>query len=221
MTNLAPEAATLKQRVEAVFSETTEKEIVRDYLNLLRSKLERIIDAASQSLTRALVLMAAFELLVRGAIHKATLGPFELQDIRLIRIALPVLVAYYFYRIMFLSYDGTATSIFYEEVSRITQRQYHENELDVATIYTGAPFIGSAPFYSIGETNKKSIKIVDSARAALVNLIPFSLVIWEVYAYQIQFDKFGLTSPATWVAMAISLALITYGACFALISPRE
>jgi hypothetical protein len=43
-----------------------------------------------------------FELLARAAVEKASIGPFEVKDLSLFRLALPVVIAYSFYEITLL-----------------------------------------------------------------------------------------------------------------------
>jgi uncharacterized membrane protein YczE len=50
-------------------------------------------------------------------------------------------------------------------------------------------------------------------------LTPASLFLFEAYAYYIQFQRFGLASVPTWIALALSLALIAYGTAIYLITP--
>jgi len=70
--------------VEEVFSKPENQAFADEYAKELRENHRDVAHNASRSITLAVVLAGAFELLSRASIDKVSLGPFEVSDFTLI-----------------------------------------------------------------------------------------------------------------------------------------
>lgn len=87
----------LTDRVRTVFSIENNRSYGEEFLKEVRQNRREVTTGIGRVITSVLLLMAAFELLVRASIEKVSIGPLELGDLSLLRKALPVVIAYYFY----------------------------------------------------------------------------------------------------------------------------
>ena len=90
--------AELRACVERLFSDFNNKHyLTGEYLEVIRENFRDLSSAFGKSITHSLMVIAAFELLLRSALNSASLGPFEISDLSLVEKALPILGSYLYY----------------------------------------------------------------------------------------------------------------------------
>jgi hypothetical protein len=97
-----PNPASVEDSVKAVFSTEKNHQYGADFLEGLRENMREVSSRMGKSVLLAVLAAILFELLARAAVEKASIGPFEVKDLSLFRLALPVVIAYSFYEITLL-----------------------------------------------------------------------------------------------------------------------
>jgi hypothetical protein len=86
----------IRERVQESFPEDNSA-YVDDYLVTLRESLKEMSNTIRNNSLLIIILMAVFELQVRAAGTKVTIGPLEVTDTALIQKSLPAIIAYLFF----------------------------------------------------------------------------------------------------------------------------
>jgi hypothetical protein len=197
----------MRQRVEAAFDSGKNSDLRDSYLDHLLENLRDVETALRKTLSIALAAMAAFELLARAAINKASIGPFEISDLSIIRIALPVLVAFLFLQLAALDGARGLLEDAYSSIMEIAHKELVETNLVMLVLPT-APVIQGPLLFGTDTPGYEKKRLIQ----ALDNLFTgFSLVVFlgfEAYAYRIEFTRFG-TSTLAMIALVVSAFLVT------------
>src|SRR6266852_6327043 len=69
----------------------------QDYLGTLREAWRDISGALTPNAWIIVLLIAAYELMAHGAVKAVTIGPFGLENLRYLRLFVPVILSYLFY----------------------------------------------------------------------------------------------------------------------------
>ena len=209
----------IKQHAEELFAEAENKPFIDGYSEALRANLRDLSASYQRTLLLGVVLMAAFELIVRAAISKASIGPFEISDLSLIRVAVPALVAFLYFQLLAIESSRALLEDVHAAVLRAAYPDVADSYL-VGLTTPPAPAAQGAllfPLDAVGAVaRRRLVRAFDSAATFAVFLL---FVAFEVYAYAIQVARFGL-SVLLLVAFAASAWFIYTGlhTFFALLS---
>jgi hypothetical protein len=203
-------AKTWDQRVVEVFSNPDNDPYIDDYITVLRQKLEGLSGTLRRSVTSGLILIALFELFLRGAIEKASFGPLELRDFSIARKVIPVMVAYLFYEASHITYEIRIVEKVYYAIFRLKRREWYDNDLDSIAILTAGLLGGLADTYeSVGDP--KRARFANRLSRTLRTILPYSYMAFVAYAIIVQFIQFGFIDPILWIATLAAIAFIGYG----------
>jgi hypothetical protein len=80
-------------RARTAFPALEENSYAHEYLEAIRDNYRSVNASINRRMTILLLAMAVFELLARAMIAEASVGGFEVKDLSLIRLSLPIIVA--------------------------------------------------------------------------------------------------------------------------------
>jgi hypothetical protein len=178
-----------------------------EFLDDLRDVWKDVPFAIGRSITRALVLIAIFELLVRGGIDKASVSGLEITDLSLLRLAIPALVAYHFYDIIAMSLIHLDFEAVHKKVLEIAQPGLAKTGLGYFH-QPRQPSVVGASFFN-GGPGRLSSFITKTGDVLFLGLLGL-LIAFQYYAYTKQLEEFPHTFMI-WVALAISVFFTGYG----------
>lgn len=204
---MSRERMSISQAVEEAFKDVPD-EMLDDYLETLRENWRQLPAAVGAAITRCVVLIALFELLIRGAIDKASVSGIEITDLSLVRIALPVIVAYYFYDIIVMAYTHLDFAAVHDALIRIRHEKTMETGLDYFLKPRQPSIVGAVFFQS---TTRGLGHILARVGDAFFFLLLIGLVLFEYDAYYEQFVHFKGNSAWLWIAATLSLLFVLYG----------
>jgi hypothetical protein len=151
-------------------------------------------------------LAGVFELLVRATIAKASIGPFELNDLSLIRKLLPVLVAYFFFDLCATNLRRQELYIAAESLVEKLHPSVHSSRIHMLLVPRQPTVLG------ITMLAKSKISGLLYSTSAIPGIIVAILpILFMVYAYIVQFREFGVKDILTWLTLVVSLFLIALG----------
>jgi hypothetical protein len=175
------------------------------YLDHLRENLRDLSSAFGRSLTLVLLIMAAFELLSRAAVGGVNIGPFEVSDLSLVQVALPVIGSYLFYDIQNIVIRGGEVNGVYR---RLLER-LHPNVAQSDLLILIAPHRSSLIPQRIPGAKPSGLH----ARLSLLLYTSLMLAVplWLIYAFIVLFYRFHLSSVMVWVASVVSFLFVVLG----------
>jgi hypothetical protein len=183
----------LREHAEALFAKPENKPFVAGYAEALRVNLRDLAASYQRTLLLGVVLMASFELLVRAAISKASIGPFEVSDLSLIRVALPALVAFVYFQLLAIESARVLLEDVHAAVLRAVYPEVAGSYL-VGLTTPPAPAAQGAlvfPLAGIGAlARRRLVRAFDSASTIAVFVL---FVAFEIYAHALQVARFGLS----------------------------
>jgi hypothetical protein len=194
---------TARERAD-VFSNPANKEYAADYIKDLRENWRSVDLALGRSITITMLIIVVFELLARSAINKVVVSGFEIKDLTLIRTALPVLVAYYFYDLSNLLYMDSDFEKIHSRIVEILHRDVSDENLDYFLRPRQPSILGAL---LLGRDNKA----VGLLNSALGISLYAGIVLYEVYAYYLEFTRLKTTLPLLITALVLSALFIFYG----------
>jgi hypothetical protein len=205
---IATDSASMRARI--LFSEPEHQSYGPEFLKDLKEEWRSVLAGQKRAMIYMVLGMALFELVVRGAIGKATFLGIELSDLAIVRKALPVVVAYFFYE---AATSNTHSVIFfdvYDTIFRQLQPAIADAKLHMLTAPARPAIQGPLMYrqHTPGFENKRFIRGLD----LLFNLISMlGILAFEIYAYVLQFAAFRATDPLTWIALVATLLFLVVG----------
>jgi hypothetical protein len=201
----------LGDRVEHLFSDSQNREyLTGDYLDIMRENFRDLSAAFGRSITHALLVVAAFELLTRAALNAASLGPFEISDLSLVQKALPVLGSYLYYDIGTLGMRGSNISQVYLRTLQLQHPDFSKWDLLVLLSPHRSSLIPQRMFgASYSGLHARSSR-------SMYSLTSFFIPIWLIYAFSTLFHKYHISDLTVWIALAISSMFVILGVAVSL-----
>jgi hypothetical protein len=190
---------------------------IDDFLKELRETWRDLPLAIGKAITRCIVLMALFELLLRGAVESAPILGIKISDLSLLRIAIPVIVAYGFYDIVALSF----LHLDFLAVHRALMRKRHGAIEDARLDYflqPSEPSLVGASFFE--PSAKQPGRILSQIGDGLYLGWLGGLILFQCYAYAKQFELPGY-DVELWIALALSGFFTLYGLFVAVTHPES
>jgi hypothetical protein len=200
----------MKQHAEELFLEAENKPFAAGYTEALRANLRDLAASYQRTLLLGVVLMAAFELMVRAAISKASIGPFEISDLSLIRVALPALVAFLYFQLLATESARVLLEDVHAAVLRAASAEVADSYL-VGLTTPPAPAAQGALLFPLDKVpamrRRRFVRAFDTAATLAVFVL---FVAFEIYAYALQGARFGI-SVLLVVAFGVSAWFIYTG----------
>jgi hypothetical protein len=206
MTSLSPTGLSIRSRVHLALVGDS-----RNYGDALiattRENLQRLEEGFTRSVAVNLLLMAVFQLLKQAAIKRASIGPFEVENLSPIRYALPAIIAYFFYDMVALIAQRSDVRMFLSSLLDELHKDVRNNELErLISIQSSSIFGRTYEYKSI-----RSKRIIGLFRLVPINTILFGSLAFQVYAYWSQVNTFGFKSILVWLAAFFSAFFVIYG----------
>lgn len=197
-----PNPASVEDSVKAVFSTEKNHQYGADFLEGLRENMREVSSRMGKSVLLAVLAAILFELLARAAVEKASIGPFEVKDLSLFRLALPVVIAYSFYEITLLVLQ------FYEfETAYIAAYSNLYEDAAARDLEYFVLLIMPAHFaprtYDTYRHDAPSDLLVTMQFLTVV-IVYLSVLAFLGYAYYIQFRFFHFGNIAVWITVVIN-----------------
>jgi hypothetical protein len=185
------------------------KESLTFYLQTLMTTGKDYADGIRRSAALMLVLMAAFELLLRGAIKQTTIGPLVLSSTTSIEAFMPTGVAYFFYDALNCGINYEIVLSAYTAAFSAWNATAEVNDLDVIVRPRIPPYFvasgGSSPGIS------PFADLMSRIQGSFVVVILLGPALFMAYAfYQLSGLLHG-SSVLLWVNIIISVLLLTIG----------
>jgi hypothetical protein len=198
--------AELGDRVEHLFNNPLNREyLTGDYLEIMRENFRDLSSAFGRSITYALLIVAAFELITRAALDGANLGPFELSDLSLVQKALPILGSYFYYDIGALGRRGGHIGLVYLRILQLQHPDFSKSDLLILISPHRSSMIPQRMFGSSYSGLHARLG------RALYSIFSIALPIWLLYAFSELFDRFHMSDITVWIALAMSLLFVILG----------
>jgi len=154
----------------------------------IRENWREAVSSFGRTAILTVILIVIFELLLRAAISKASIGPFEISDLSLIRIAIPVAVAYNFYDLASLTYYILAFDTLYGNLMRVHYPLLAATRLDYFLSPRSPSLTGSDLFGHVSPNKTFIGRVSDYLGLSVV----VGFVAFEIYAYYVQFTRFDV-----------------------------
>jgi hypothetical protein len=196
---------------EAFKKDNKECEYANEYLAAVRNNWQ----VTQGTITRLSALLIAvafiFELIISSKNSTVTLLGFDLSATAIVKVALPVVVAYLYYQI---TYSFIESGIYQSAHDRVLQEVYpaiyetnSERPLHPANaLETGVDRI----YYSLG-TDSRATKLIYGLSVIRILVITIAPPLYVAYSYIQLFQKFGIASVEAWIGVAVSAILLTSG----------
>jgi hypothetical protein len=202
---MAESTMTLRERVEAVFSDPANREAGEEYIKNIREMWKDAEADSGRCLSRMFLALVAFELITRTAITKVSIAGFQLANLALIQKFLPVVVSYYFYELTQLSIRGSDYQDLFFYVSSKVWPALSRYDLDEALalprkVYAFNPSL-------LGRENEKALQVTRRV-LALASFLAIPLI--EIYMYYQVFHQYHFSDVISWISLAASLILLWY-----------
>jgi hypothetical protein len=177
------------------------------FLQEVRQNWRDLPVAIGKAIARCIAFIALFELLLRGAVEKASISGLEITDLSLLRMAVPVIVAYHFYDIVVMSYVHLDFAAVHDALIRRRHGPIASTRLDYFLRPTQPSIVGAVFF----EPGSRPIgRLVGRIGNAFFLAALGGLVVFQYYAYTEQFDQFG-GDVRLYIALILSLMFTLYG----------
>ena len=206
-------AESIRERINESLS-SSDRDSLTYYLETTRAAQKEYADSLRRSATLMVLLMAVFELLVRGKLKQVTVGPFLLSNATTITAFIPAVVAYFYY-------DCISTAICYENALSaysgtfaIWNKVAEQNDLDIL-VYPRAPQYMSAGYASQATTlpEYKTMINVNDFFAVLALFVPIAYFCYAFYQLAVILQPY---SVLLWVN--VTIAVLFLGAAARLLS---
>jgi hypothetical protein len=203
---MAPESPpenSIPSRVDRTFS--SNQRYAEEFLSTVRENWRESLAATGRTAILIIALMLVFELLTRSSIEKISIAGFEINDLSLIQRAIPLIIAYYFYdliNLILLQGDHRAA---HGELIRILHRDIWDTELDML-LWPRTPSL-----LRTSRLGRRETKLDTLFQSALTVAVVFAGIMFEAYAFYIQFRIFGFKDVLVWITVILSIAFTAYG----------
>jgi hypothetical protein len=197
-----------------VFSNPANREYAADYLKDLRESWRNIDLALGRSIMVAILAMAVFELLARSAINKAVFSGFEIKDLSLIRTALPVIVAYYFYDLSVLFYVDSEFEKAHSRIIEILHEDISKENVDYFIRPRQPSILGAL----LPARENRVTKVFNTTFG--ISLYA-GIFLFEIYAYYLEFTRLRSDLVLIVAALVLSALFVFYGLFIMFGGPKE
>jgi hypothetical protein len=206
-------------RAGEVFSDTGSHQYAAEYLTDLRENWRALSSNHQRAISLMLISMAVFELLARGAIEKATFLGIEVSNLGIIRKAMPVIVAYFFYDAAHTHYMQRLFSRVHMKIYSLIHPDVSKANLDALLLPPFPSIRGPLTFgsYTPGLEGSRVLPVFDWVMNIAVML---GVLVFESYAYILQFAEFRATDRLLWITLVMTVFLIVT-AFWILIAQKE
>jgi hypothetical protein len=121
-------AKNIENRVDDSFK-SDDKDSLKFYLSSLAVAWKERADGIRRSSILAIILMAVFELLLRGTLKQVALGPFVFSNVTIVTVFIPTAVAYFYYEAFDNAIAFEDAEEAYAQALKIWNPDAGENEL--------------------------------------------------------------------------------------------
>jgi hypothetical protein len=193
----------MQTRIEEALK-SSDKDSVKYYLDTLATVWKDYADGLRRSATLMVVLIVVFELLLKGIVRQANVGPFVISGTRAIEPFVPTGIAYFYYDSLNCAMNFENIAEAYRFTFRIWNRMAEFNDLDVIAQPR------TPPFFPAGRAITSDLS--DSGRAAYhVRLVTLAMlgilspILFEVYAFGQLYRLLHASSILLWVNVSLTL----------------
>ena len=193
----------IPNRVDRTFS--TNQKYAEEFLSTVRENWREALAATGRTAILIIAFMLVFELLTRSAIEKISIAGFEVNDLSLIQRAIPLIIAYFFYdlvNLILLQGDHRAA---HGELLKILHRDIWDTELDML-LWPRTPSL-----LRTSRLGRKETRLDALFQSSLTVAVVFAGILFEVYAFYIQFGLYGFKDILVWITVVLSVAFVAYG----------
>lgn len=211
-TALRRRTRTPQELVDATFpsrGKPADLEYSDELLSQLRESWRELNSSIGKTVLAALAQAALFELLARAAIAKAALGPFEIKDLSLIRMAIPVLLAFSFYELQLLtSLQRNTQSAYMALMGRLHPKIV---TLGLVSLIQPRPTSLFTPWTLELDKRAGAGKLYNRLGVILAMLLLLGIPIFEVYAFVLQAQYLGTRSLSFWLSLLLTAFFLLLG----------
>jgi hypothetical protein len=201
-------AKSIRDRVRASFS-SEDRDSLRYYLDSLITVAKSYADGLRRSASFMIILIAVFELLLKGVIKQVTIGPFVFTGITTILAFGPSVIAYFYYESCSQSVIFGVILRTHRAAFRIWNEDAARNELDIILAPPTPAF-----FYS-GGTPRESVSLTVGfiSRAGLAFRYLFGLgpLFFEAYAFYQLFNVRHAPDVLLWLNAVPTFCFLLMG----------
>jgi hypothetical protein len=171
----------------------------------------------------AFLLSIVFFLLALGKVGKISSGPIEVNDLLLIQLVLPAVIAYFAYDSHNLLVRQVDLRDMYFSALAVVYPNITSNRLELFLAPGASSLIGAYPLDApSGRIRRRVLQLFGNV---LQQVFIFSVLLFQLVAFQLNLDKFGSLNSANRIAFFISeiatAMLIIYSGFVLLASPTR
>lgn len=196
----------LTERLPRTFN-SDNKEQAQEYLKTLREAWRDITTALTRNAWIIVLLIAAFEFAIHGAVSKVTVGPFALDNLKYIRIFIPSVVSYLFYEQALLTARWIETEETHRYLTYLLSPTIEEYDFDTL-LSPRLPALSNLvhSYSNVSATASKHLRA--AAQWILGVLVLIVIPVFDAFALKELSAEFGLGNALFWINVAVSAALV-------------
>jgi hypothetical protein len=191
------------------FSEDLLPQGVSQYYDQLLHRIEDITGSVRRSVVWLLLITAAIELLNRTAISRLQVGPFEVSDLSVARIFLPLVGAYLVFDIIVTQIRNFYSRRLLYAINRTYRPTLYQSGFDVLTLPQYSPLMDPLP---LRRSNTILYRALTAFALTLMMgsvLTPFLLIL---YWYVVLFRAFGTDDVLLWISTLAAAGFVIFAA---------
>jgi hypothetical protein len=196
----------LTERLPRTFN-SDNKEQAQEYLTGLRDAWRDISTALTRNAWIIVLLIAAFELAIHGAVSTVTVGPFALANLKYVTLFIPSVISYLFYEQTLLVARWIETEEVHRYLTHMLSPAIEEYDFD-ALLSPRLPALSNLvhSYSSISATASKHLKA--TAQYVLGALVLIAIPVFDGFALKELSDEFGLGNVMFWINLTVTAILV-------------
>jgi hypothetical protein len=204
----------IERQIKEALESDEKHEFGKEYLNLVLDKYKEVTHDVRRRMAFILLLAGAFELFSRSAIGKLALGPFEVNRLSIVQAVIPLLIAYLFYEVCYLGAWSAELDDVYAAVISVVHPGFYRTKVYEYILPTQPGVLGPNLYGERG-------KFFDQISFGVGLLTFLGPLLFEIYAYVIQFKHYGLRSIPLWISLILAVVLVLLGFRTLFSEPRD
>jgi len=172
--------------------------------------LERIKETSEvnrRSVLGLLIVTGGAELLNRAAVSGLQLGPFQITDLSVIRIILPLAAAYLVYDIITNSIRNIYSQRLLSRINQIFRPALYDAQYARLTYPQGSSLFGPLVWYEAGTRTYGTVRNITAVLRAGSILTPLVLI---SYWYVRLFQALGYANLLLWISVTVAAGFIAF-----------
>lgn len=199
----------LKERSKDAFGDDDRSE-ADAYLAVVLSSWKDVAQAMNRSAVILLGLMALFELLIaQKSLDKLEIGTFTFTNISILQIAIPAIVAFSLFNLLYLVQRWIDHETVYYSVTRRFHRGIARNNLAFLIRPQVSALLQVGANVPVPENRRRtdsfSFRVISIFSVLLAGTIPIA---FEIQAYFHLFSVYGTSDAVLWVSLILSASLL-------------